>query len=80
MQWQDLVISIGQLIFVISLLPPILSKDKPALLTSLITSVVLYLFALVYITLSLYFAAIAVAMTAIGWSVLTYQKYRLEKK
>lgn len=80
MHWQDLVITVGQIIFVLSLLPSILSKNKPALLTSSITALILYIFTFVYITLSLYFAAISVAATAVGWSVLAYQKYRLEKK
>lgn len=80
MQWQDLIFTIGQLIFIVSLLPSILSKDKPAFATSIITATVLYIFALVDITLSLYLTSIAVAATGVGWSILAYQKYTTDRK
>ena len=80
MQWQEIVLTTGQLIFVFSLLPSILSKNKPALSTSFITSVILYIFALIYLSLAFYLTAFAVTTTAIGWSVLAYQKYKIDRK
>lgn len=80
MQWQDLVLTIGQLTFIGSLLPSILSKDKPALATSLISSVVLFIFAYVYTTISLYFTAVSIALLAAGWAFLAFQKYNIDRK
>lgn len=79
MPWQDFVFTTGQIIFIISLLPSILSKDKPALTTSVMTAVVLYVFAIVDITLNLFLTAFTVGVTAVGWSILAYQKYQLER-
>ena len=80
MQWQDLVFTIGQIIFIISLIPSIISKDKPALATSVITAIVLFVFAYVDFSLSLYFASVAVAATGVGWTVLAYQKYIIDRR
>ncbi len=80
MHWQDLVITIGQIIFSIALLPMVFSKDKPALVSSLVTGVVLIIFALTYITLSLWFAAGMTTITGIIWFILAYQKYYTHKK
>jgi hypothetical protein len=53
-EWQDIVISAGALILALALWPSILSKDKPALWTSLVTGAVLFVFALTYGSLSLW--------------------------
>lgn len=80
MHWQDLALSIGQIIFVIALLPSILSQDKPALITSVVNSVVLYTFALIDVTIPLYLTGVTVAATALGWTVLAYQKYAMGRR
>lgn len=80
MSWQDIALSVGQVIFVIFLFPSILSKDKPALATSLITALVLYAFALIDLTISLYVTSITVAATAAGWSILAYQKDMIDRR
>lgn len=80
MSWQDIVLSIGQVIFIISLLPSILSKDKPAFVTSLVTAIVLFIFALIDLTISLYATSLTVAATAVGWTILAYQKYMIDRK
>lgn len=80
MQWQDLVLGAGQIIFVVALLPSISSKDKPAFYTSVINAILLYMFAVIYLTLSLYLAALTITLTAAGWSILAYQKYKIDWK
>lgn len=80
MQWQDLLLTLGQIIFTISLLPSILSKNKPAFITSMLTTVLLIIFALIYISLSLYLASMAISLTAVAWAILAYQKYQIERK
>jgi hypothetical protein len=73
-EWQDIVISVGAIIFALALWPSILSKDKPALWTSLVTGIVLFVFALTYGSLSLWYAAATTAITASLWIVLVVQK------
>lgn len=80
MHWQDFVLIIGQIAFTVSLLPSIFSKDKPALTTSLISGVVLAVFSFVYISLSLYLAALGTAATGALWFILAFQKYSTRSK
>ena len=76
MHWQEWIFLIGQMIFNISLLPSILGKDKPALLTSTITAAVLFIYVIIYGTLSLWVTAISMGTTGVFWAILAYQKYR----
>lgn len=80
MHWQDLAITIGSIIFIIALIPSVMSKDKPALSTSIMTGSVLTVFAFVYLTLSLWFSAIVTAGTAALWLLLAVQKFHGLKK
>lgn len=76
MHWQDIVLTIGQIIFIIALVPSILSPDKPALQTSVVTAAVALSIAAVYVTLSIPFAAISAALNGVLWLVLAVQKWR----
>ena len=80
MQWQEIVFFVGQMVFNISLIPSIMGKDKPALLTSVLTSGMIFIYAFTYTTLSLWVTSISVATTGIFWAVLAFQKYKLNKK
>lgn len=83
MFWQDLILTIGNVIFIIALVPSILSKDKPAILTSILSFLVLMSFAGVYVSLSLWASAVFIFITSILWLILAIQKYnsnRLIKK
>lgn len=71
--WQDFVILIGSLVFLIALLPSIFSKNKPDKLTSISTAIVLYVYFGTYITLDLYFSSTVVLATATAWLVLFFQ-------
>ena len=79
MHWQELVFFLGQMIFNISLLPSIFSKDKPALITSMLTATVIFVYVFVYGSLSLWLTGISVGTTGLLWAVLAYQKYRMDK-
>lgn len=57
MSWQDFVRAIGGVVFVIALIPSVLSPDKPAFTTSILNAAVLFSFAVVYVSLELWFAA-----------------------
>ncbi|MDO8583168.1 MAG: hypothetical protein Q7R51_01420 [bacterium] len=75
MLWQDWVLTLGSSIFIIALLPSVLSKNKPALSTSLMTGAVLIVFAIVYLTLFLWISAVTTFLTGGLWFVLAIQKY-----
>lgn len=74
--WQDVVLTIGSLIFALALIPSVRSADKPAPLTSASTAAVLYVFAGVDLTLDLVFTAITTAITAALWTTLLIQRVR----
>lgn len=80
MNWQDLVLTIGQIVLTIALLPSVFSKDKPALKSSLIYGTVLIGFTLTYLSLSLYLTAASTGLISILWFVLAIQKYLASKK
>jgi len=75
MEWQDIVLSVGSWIFTIALIPSVLSKDKPALSSSVMTASVLTIYVVVYITLSLSMSAASTALVAAMWYTLAIQKY-----
>ncbi len=76
MSWQDLVLTVGQVIFVIALVPTVVGKDKPALQTSVLTSMVSFSFMAVYVSLSVPFASMTAALNGSMWLVLAVQKWR----
>ena len=72
--WQDIVLSAGSLVFAVALMPSVLSKNKPAALTSALYGSVLLIFVFTYASLSLWYAAITTLLTAILWLILAIQK------
>jgi len=75
MPWQDVVITIGQTIFAVALIPSIIGKDKPALTSSLVTGTFLIIFAFTFATLSLWLAVISSTINGVLWFILAYQKH-----
>lgn len=80
MIWQDIVLAGAQIFFAVSLLPSVFSKDKPALATSIMTSLMLYVICFVNYTLGLYGAALGLFLVASLWGTLAVQKFRENKK
>lgn len=74
--WQDVVLTIGSVIFLIALIPTILGATKPAPLTSLLTGTVLLVFAGTYATLDLPFATVTTAATGLAWLIILRQSLR----
>jgi hypothetical protein len=79
MRWQDLILTIAQIVFLIALFPSVFSKDKPALKTSVINSVMSVGVMLVYFSMSLCFAAALIGINAFLWFVLAMQKHKQKK-
>ncbi len=78
MPWQDLALSIGSFIFTVALIPSLRSKHKPALSTSVLTGIILLVFAAVYLSLTLWLGAALVLLNAVTWFILAAQKYQQE--
>ena len=73
--WQDLILAVSMAAFNIALIPSVMSKHKPAVNTSLLTAVFLVPVVVVYVTLSLWYSAVMVAINCILWTTLMIQKY-----
>lgn len=76
MIWQDLVISIGQFVFIISMIPSILSQYKPDIKTSLPTGLILMVFTISFLSMGMYMASISSFLTSVCWLILFYQKLK----
>lgn len=78
--WQDMVLSSGTLVLAAALLPSIFSKHKPSVYTSISTGTILGLFAIVYFSLEMWFAAATTVLTCSLWATLAIQEINLLKK
>jgi len=79
MRWQDIVISICQICFVIALMPSITSLNKPHASTSVMNFILVCTIATCLLTLKLWFSAGTAFAVAIAWLVLAVQKIKLDK-
>ena len=80
MSWQDIVLSVAQVIFAGALLPSVFGKDKPALTTSLVTGLLLIVIVFTFYTLELWFSAGSTAFLSAVWFVLALQKFSGKEK
>lgn len=76
MHWQEIVLTIGQIIFIVALLPSIFSKDKPEIWTCVMTGLVALSISATYLTLNIPFAAFSAFFNFVAWSILAIQKIR----
>ena len=79
MHWQEIILALGQIVFIIALLPSVFSKDKPEIWTSIITGSVALSIAITYLTMHIPFAAVSAFFNFVFWSVLAFQKFRQPK-
>jgi Flp pilus assembly protein TadB len=77
---QDIILTIGSLILGAAIIPSVVSKHKPALLTSIMTGVVLLIFAVVYASLELWFTVATTTVTACLWLTMAVQKKRQTRR
>jgi hypothetical protein len=74
--WQDYVFLVGGIIADIALVPMIFHKNKPPLMTSIPTFVIIIAYCFCYATLNLRFATIIAAITGLIWGILAIQRIR----
>lgn len=80
MRWEDWVITIGQIIFIVAFIPVLRGNDKPPAKTSFITGIVLFSFSTAQYSLGLTFSVFTSIILASMWLYAGYQKYLLDKK
>ena len=83
MIWQDIVISLVNIVFSISLIPQVihgykLKKGLITLKTSIPTTLGLYVMSFAFFSLKLYYSAALGALTATLWLILFIQKLRYD--
>ena len=79
--WQDWLISAVQWMFAFALIPSIIHPtNKPALSSSLMTAGGLFVIAGTFTTLGLWSSFFSCTAAGIAWSILAYQKWRLDKR
>ncbi len=79
--WQDWVLSGVNWVFIISMIPTILSASKkPALSTSLLTGTGMLAIAGTYVSLELPAAVFAASILGAEWFLLAWQRYRLDRR
>ena len=78
--WQDIVLASSFMVFNLALLPSVIGRNKPALGTSLLTTIFLIPGLVVYLSLSLWYAAIMTAINFLLWVTLVTQEYARAKK
>lgn len=71
--WQDIVMTIGQFVFAVALIPTIRAKEKPAWTTCLSTATVLSVYVPTLYSLELYISVIATVLVALCWWILFFQ-------
>lgn len=79
MSWQDWIIGIGQVLFLLALVPSLKSSAKPALGTSTLTASILIFFALTYASLGLWFGTVMSTLLSLGWWILALQRYKADR-
>ena len=73
---QDAVFTIGTVIFTIALVPTLRDPQKPPLGTSIPITLTLTAFALSFLSLGLWFTAVATAIECACWGAVAFQRYR----
>lgn len=77
---QDIILAVSSLLFSVALIPSMIGPHKPAITTSLLTAMVLFVIAGTYISLSLWFSAVTISINGICWLVLVLQKFKTARR
>ena len=74
--WQDVTLSAGNIFFCFTLVPMLLQRGRPPLLTCIPTGLALLTGGFVFATLHLWFTAITQMITGLQWLALAFKKSR----
>ncbi len=76
MTWQNIVISIGALVFVVALIPALWTKQKPPAITSILYGSIVMSFVVVDISFKLYLGGALTLVNSLQWMALAVQARR----
>lgn len=76
--WQDWVMSVGQIVFCVALIPSLRSRSKPDLKTSVLTFLVLFTYLPAQWSLGLYWASAFTLILGIEWLLLAWQTWTIQ--
>ena len=79
MEWQDVVFAVGGFILAATVLPTLLSDDKPAWPTSISLAVILGVYTALFATLDLELAAAGAALQSVLWGWVVFQTRRARR-
>lgn len=68
--WQDIVFSLGSIVFTMALVPAIIRKRYPPISTCVLTATMLIVYAVTDATLGLWFSTITTIASSIIWMVM----------
>jgi amino acid permease len=80
MRWQDWVLGTGAFLVLFSLLPTIRGPHKPALSTSMMTSVLGTIMTITLATLGLWLSAVANGAVSIAWMAIALSTVRQRRE
>jgi hypothetical protein len=79
--WQDYVMTAGQWIFTVALVPTIRHpRNKPPVSTSLLTIVLLLVYVGTYASLHLLISSLSTLALALAWGIIAVQRFRLDRR
>ena len=77
--WEDVVIGLGNIVLSISLISAVRDSQKPPLITSIPTTITVYIFCIAQISLGLYLTTTVTFVVATLWAVLAWQRFKQGK-
>jgi hypothetical protein len=76
MIWQDLLIMCGGFVLAASLIPTVLHKNKPPIITTLPLTIILASYGIAFASLGLWLSTVAVLLQSVLWGVMVIQRWR----
>jgi MFS family permease len=76
---ENLAFGIGSICFTLALVPAVLKRQPPPLFSCALTGFWLWVFCACYVGLGFAFSAITGACTAVMWTILGFQAWRLRR-
>ena len=77
--WQDWVLSVIQIVFIVALVPTMLHENKkPTLSTAVMITLGVATASFVYFTLALWGSCVATFIHALQWAIIAYQRRKLD--
>lgn len=73
--WQDMALSVSVLAFNVALVPSVVGKHKPRMVTSVFTALFLLPEIVVFFSLSLWYSFAMALLNALLWTTLAIQQY-----